>query len=177
MESIYCRSENVLLAAACHPEGAMAGTFPSHHPLPRPKDLYAGRSAVSDGCPAAETDAAGFGRPAYRFFGRRTKHRPAWRFRACAFLNRKPFPFTPNCHFEGAPHGTRGYPHSGRDREIYCRDAGGRIRRPALALTGLVATARPVRAAASGHAVAESRFLGPATIGARQKVQCGRASK
>jgi hypothetical protein len=44
---------------------------------------------------------------------------------------------------------------------------------PALALSGRVATARVVRAAASGHAVAESRFLGPATRVASR--ECGAA--
>jgi hypothetical protein len=50
-----------------------------------------------------------------------------------------------------------------RDREIYRRHAGGLLRRPAPALSGRVATARLVRAAASDHAVAETGFLGPAT--------------
>jgi hypothetical protein len=67
------------------------------------------------------------------------------------------------------PTSPAGTPHPGRDREIYCRYAGGQLRRPALALSGLVATARVVRAAASGHAVAESRFLGPATRAASRK--------
>jgi hypothetical protein len=62
-----------------------------------------------------------------------------------------------------------GTPHPWRDREIYCRYVGGQLRRPALALSGLVATACLVRAAASGHAVAESRFLGPATRVASRK--------
>jgi hypothetical protein len=35
---------------------------------------------------APRTDAEGFARPACRFFGRRTRHPPAWRLRACAFL-------------------------------------------------------------------------------------------
>jgi hypothetical protein len=44
---------------------------------------------------------------------------------------------------------------------------------PALALSGRVATARVVRAAASGHAVAEIGFLGPATRVASR--ECGAA--
>jgi hypothetical protein len=62
-----------------------------------------------------------------------------------------------------------GAPYLGRDREIYRRDAGGRLRCSALALSGLVSTACLVRAAAFGHAVAESRFLGPATRVASRK--------
>jgi hypothetical protein len=41
--------------------------------------------------------------------------------------------------------------------------------RPAPALSGRTMTASPARAAASGHAVAESRFLGPATRVASRK--------
>jgi hypothetical protein len=44
---------------------------------------------------------------------------------------------------------------------------------PALALSGRVATERVVRATASGHAVAEIRFLGPATRVASR--ECGAA--
>jgi hypothetical protein len=60
-------------------------------------------------------------------------------------------------------------PHPERDREIYCRYAGGWLRRSAPALSGLIATVCMARAAASGHAVAEIGFLGPATRVASRK--------
>jgi hypothetical protein len=61
----------------------MAGAFRSHKGLPRPKDLYAGRNAVSDALAADDArddkDAEGDVRPACRFFGRRTRHPSAWK--------------------------------------------------------------------------------------------------
>jgi hypothetical protein len=153
------------LAATCHPEGAVAGTFPSRRGLPRPKDLHAGRAARSDAPHGYRQDAA---HPADSPAGAhalvhldRTEDAPA--------SIENPPRHTTHCHFEGAPHLTDGYSTPGARPRNLLSYAGGQRRRPVLALSGLVATARMVRAAASGHAVAESRFLGPATRVASRK--------
>jgi hypothetical protein len=54
---------------------------------------------------------------------------------------------------------------------VACRDAS------TLALSGHFAAAAMARAAASGLAHTDSRFLGPATCAVFVQLQCGRASE
>jgi hypothetical protein len=151
-----------------HSEGGAApNPAPRSRSWRRPKNLLRRTSRAEA---AADTTV----RPSGRFFGRRTSTGSRGGNRGRASLNPKNLRATPRTVISRerrtSPAGT---PHPGRDREIYYRYAGGQLRRSALAQSCLVATGRVVRAAASGHAVDEIGFLGPATRAASRK--CGAA--